>query len=380
MSSYFHLDPAIRRRTIASLAAGMIAFAINCVAIDFPGGAHLTFGSVISLVVALILGPGYGGLTAVFAGLPGLLHPYGAGGLLTHILEAIAVGFLVRRRMLSLYAAALYWCLIGTPIVIVLQHTWLGVPAGALWTICSKNVLNGLVNITIAELISALPRLRGWLGGPSRPGLLLRRHLTRMFMLGTAASFLALSIGLNWVQMGRMENLAGGHLQEAVVWVTSELDDYVDRNQTGLIALANTLDSANLDPIDVRRRFEKFHALYSEFRTLTLIGMDGLLIASDPQRTASGKPLLGVNLSDRDYVIKTIATRRAFVSDVFMAREMAADPIVVLTVPLNNSGAMVGMISGSLRCSSFQRLLDSLYSLKQPELLILDQQTRIIFA
>jgi len=378
---YLHLTQAARRRTLASLAAGLVGFAINCFPIDFPGGAHLTFGSIVSLLVALTLGPVYGAVTAILAGLPELVRPFGPRAILAHVLEAIAVGYLVRRRMLSLYAAALYWCLIGTPLVILVQHTSFALPSSAVWTIGSKNILNGLVNVTLAELIGGLPRLKGWLGALSLPALPLRRHLARVFMLGTAVSFLALSIGLNFVQMGRIEYLAGGHLQEAVARVTTELDTYVDRNQTGLFALANEIDPDRLDAQQARLRFEKFHALYPEFRTIALIDMKGRLTAADPERGENGNSVVGVNLSDREYFKKTIATGRSFVSDVFMARRMGADPIVVLTVPLyNQKGEMTGMISGSLRCSSFQRILESLFSLKQPELLILDQQRRIIFA
>ncbi len=381
---YLHLNPVSRRRIVASLAAGLVGFAINCFPIDFPGGAHLTFGSIVSLLVALTLGPVFGAITAILAGLPELLRPYGAGGVLTHILEAIAIGFLVRRRMLSLYAAALYWCLIGTPIVILLQHTRLGTPSPLLWAVSSKNILNGLINVTFAELIIGLPRLRGWLGAPPRPALPLRRHLARVFMLGTAASFLILSIGLNWVQMGRMEYLAGGILQESVTRVTTELDNSIDRNQAGLVALAKVLDSERLDARRSQSLVEKFHALYPTFRTLSVIDMQGGITAVDPKLGTDGRPVAAQNVSrlNRDYFKNTIATGRPFVSDVFIgARELGADPIVMLTVPLYDpKGAMVGMVSGSLRCSSFQSMLESLFSLKRPELLILDQRRRIAFA
>src|ERR1019366_7116492 len=89
----------------------------------------------------------------------------------------------------------------------------------------------------------------------------------------------------------------------------------------------------------------------------------------------------GMSLADREYFIKTIATRQPFVSDVFLGREMGVDPLVMLTAPvLDRKGEMVGIVAGSLRCSNFQRLLESLSYITQSELLILDQKSRVIFA
>lgn len=373
----------MRRPLLASIVVGAVGFAVNCFPVELTTGAHLAFGSIFSLLVALTLGPLFGALTAVLAELPALVHPFGAGAMLTHLAEAAVVGLLVRRRWVPLYAVAFYWCLIGIPLVIALQHTVLGIPSGALWAVSSKNILNGLIDVTLADLISGLPHLRRWFGALPRSPLPLRKHLARGFMLGTAGAFLALSIALNWVQGGRLESEAGGHLQESVARVTTELDNYIDLNQAGLIALTGVLDPQGMEDVRTRVLFGKFHTLYPAFRTLALIDTRGRLMAVNPERSPDGHSVLGtgVNLADREYVKKTIATGRPFVSDVFLGREMGADPIVMLTAPVYDSkGAMVAIVAGSLRCSNFQRMVESLSSLKQRELLILDQQSRVVFA
>ena len=377
MSSYLHP----RRRVLASIAAGVVGSAINWFPVDFPGGVHLTFGSIFSLIVALTLGPAYGALTALIAELPGLVHPFGATGVLVHVLEAVVVGILVRRRLLPLYAVALYWCLIGMPLTVAVQHTPLEIPSVTLWAINSKNILNGLLNVTVAELISGLPYLRAWFGALPRPALPLRSYLARGFMLGTSGAFLALSIALSFVQGGQLEREAGGHVQEAVARVATELDNYIDRNQAGLIALGSVLNGEELDAPQTQSRIEKFHRLYPAFRTLALVDMQGTLKSADPMRGANGHSILGLSLADRDYVKKTIATGQPFVSEVFVSREMGADPIVMLTVPVNDQkNKMAGITGGSLRCSNFHQLLESISYMTHRELLILDQQNRVIFA
>jgi signal transduction histidine kinase/CheY-like chemotaxis protein len=376
------LSPQAQRRLLSSLAAGLVGFALNCFPLVLPGGAPMTFGEVFSLLVALTLGPVCGSLTAVLAELPLGLHLVGSGVILTHALEACIIGHLVRRRVLPLYASAMFWLAIGTPMILFWGHARAGIPSDALWAVAGKDVINGLLCVTLADLISGVSRLRGWLGAPALPVLPLRGHLARGFILGTVVSFLALSIALNFVQGERLEYEAGGHVQEAVARVGEELNHYIDRNQAGLVAFSNVLDADFLDETTTQVWARKFHALYPAFRTLSFIDTKGILIVADPKVGTNGLSVLGSSLADRQYVQQTIATGQPFVSDVFLGRrETGADPIVMLTVPIyNRKHQMAGLVCGSLRCSSFQQLLDSISYMKQGELLILDQRRRVIFA
>ncbi len=378
-----HWNPSVRRRVLASVVAGLAGFAVNWFPLDFGGGSHLTLGGVFSLLVAILLGPVCGALTAILAEAPALAHAHAASSVLNHVLEAAALGILVRRRILPLYASILYWGLIGIPLILAFQNTKLGIPAGAFWAIGTKNVLNGLIDVTFAEIIGGLPRLRGWMGALPRQPLPLRSHLARGFMLGSAAALLALSLALNWVQGGRLEHEGGGHIQEAVSRVSTEVDNYIDRHQAGVLALAGVLDPDRLDSAANQRPFARFHRLYPAFQFMALIDAKGRMRVADPDAAPDGRSLvsLKLNLSDRDYIRKTIATRQPFVSDAFVGRGLGSKPIVMLTVPLFNSkGELTGVTGGSLVCSDFQRLVESLSSLKERELLILDQQQRVIFA
>jgi signal transduction histidine kinase/ActR/RegA family two-component response regulator len=369
------------RRILACLAAGLGGLALNHFPLILPGGAPLTFGEIFSLLIALTLGPVFGVLTAVLVEIPTWFHSFGNGFLFTHALEACVVGLLARRRVLPLYASAMYWLLIATPLILFLGHSRAGIPTEALWAVAGKNVLNGLLNVALADLLSGITRLRRWVRALAQPVLPLRAHLTRGFVLGTVVAFLTLSIALNFVQGGGLEHEAGGHLQEAVSRVTSDLDNYIDRNQAGIFALENTLDGPPLAGAQTQPALGKFHALYPAFRTLALLDAKGTLTAADPINGANGRSLLRMSLADRDYYKQTIATGRPFVSDVFLARGVGTDPIVMLSAPVRDqSGAIVAIVAGSLRCSRFQQLLESIAYMKQPELLILDQQSRVIFA
>jgi signal transduction histidine kinase/CheY-like chemotaxis protein len=341
----------------------------------------MSFGEVFSLLIALTLGPVYAVLTAALVEFPIWIHAPGSGVFLIHALEVCAVAILARRRILPLGASAIYWLSIGIPLILFFGHSRAGIPTEALWAVAGKGILNGLLNVTIADMISGLARLRRWLGALHRPALPLRKHLARGFILGTVVAFLALSIALNFVQGGRLEHEAGGHVQEAVARVTTELDNFIDRNQAGLITLSSFLDAEHLGEPQNQSSIEKFHVLYPFFRTLAIVDGHGILTAADPKQGETGRSILGLSLADREYVKQTVATGRPFVSDVFLSRAIGTDPIVMLTVPMfNRKGEMTGIIGGSLRCSSFHQILESIAYMKERELLILDQQRRVIFA
>jgi signal transduction histidine kinase len=332
-----------------------------------PGGSPLTFGELFSLLVTVTLGPVYGVLSSLLAE----LH---SGALLTHTFEVLAIGILVQRKVLPLYASSLFWIVIGAPLTL---H---GHGEGA-WAMAATDVLNGLLNVTLAGLLSGITQLRVWLGAPPLMPIPLRRHLTRSFLIGTVGAFLVLSIALNYVEGGRLEHEAGGHAQEAVARVTAELDNYIDRNHAGVVALGAMLDPEQLHSVQAQARVEQFHALYPAFQMMALADSSGSILAADPKLAGNGKPVVGLSLANRSYVVGTLASRKPFVSDVTPGLVMGADPIVTLTAPIfNRQGELVGIVGGSLRCSHFRPLLETLSNLKHSELLILDQQRRVIFA
>ncbi len=70
-------------------------------------------------------------------------------------------------------------------------------------------------------------------------------------------------------------------------------------------------------------------------------------------REQTGTLILGLSLCRSRFTSKkTIATGQPFVSEVFVSREMGADPIVMLTVPVNDQkNKMAGITGGSLPLS-----------------------------
>ncbi len=375
---YLHIDALVRRRLLAIVAAGIGAAVVNTFTLDVFGDARMYFGAILSLTVALYLGPLYGMLAATIGSFLTIAHPYSYHFMATHVLEAAIVGWCARNRALPILADAVYWCLEGA--VMPLSHVTL-VPS-AMVAIVIKNLLNGLLNVTVADLFTGWRKVGSFLQAPPTPSLPLRTHLSRGFLLATAIPFLLLNIGIDWIHAARLKDEAGGHIHEAVARVVGDTNSFIDKHQAGVLAAADLLEhDSRLDLKHAASVLESVHRIYPTFRTMAYIGNSGQILAADPPTAPDGRHLIGADLSDRPYFKKTLSMGAPYVSDVFMSRQMGTDPIVTLTAPVwNPDGTIRGIAYGSLRCSLFKELWTSLSSLEQGQMLIVDQNDIVIYA
>jgi signal transduction histidine kinase len=378
------LESATRKRLAASVAIGLAGLLANQFSLDVFGGARMTFGGIFTLLGALHLGPWYGLISALIAEAPASihLHPLSARPfwtLLTHVLEVVAVGWFAQRRFVPLVADAMYWAMFGIPVLLTGSHQFQG---AAMWAIVIKNLMNGLLDVTVADLLTGTPGLANLLSAPRAEARPLRMHLSRAFLLATAVPFLTLNVAIDWIHASRLQTEAGAHINEAVTRVVGDANNFVEKHRTGILALAQVLQQETAKGLERGDPWlEKFHDLYPEFRTLAVINAQGRLAAVNPRTTPDGRNVMGTDLSDRGYFKTTLASRQPFISDVFMGRQMGSDPILTLTAPiLNADGSVRAVLSGSLPCARFKEFGASLSSFKESEMVILDQQTRVIFA
>ena len=385
MTSMVQVDRLTRQRVLAAVAAGLAGLLVNCATFDVLNGTRLAFGGMFSLVVALSLGPVYGALTACIAELPGVFtfhHPY---GILVHALEAIAVGWCYRRRILPLAADAAYWLLAGVPILYLLHHAGIGFQTHALWSIVGEKILAGLLDVTFADFLTGWPVLKRLLAAPETPAQPLRSHLSRGFLLATAVPFLTLNLALDWVQASRQEAESGADLHEAVVHVAGRISGMIESQRAALLTMEAFLER---DPsIDLTRDdglLEQYHKLYPVLSGILVLDRSGHLIAAVPTNLPDGRRVLDmhVDFSDREYFRQTMASGRPLGPYLIQGGHgLGFDPLVVLTAPIRNPDDSVdSMLSISWGWSQFKDLVSSFSSFKDSEMLILNQNDRVVFA
>ncbi|HEY5513684.1 MAG TPA: PAS domain S-box protein [Geomonas sp.] len=147
--------------------------------------------------------------------------------------------------------------------------------------------------------------------------------------------------------------------------LAEQVDDKLLLTQNELVAAASTMDRAVLkDPARLRKFFAD--------RPDTLAMFDNGLFLFSPEGTLlSGnhsKPdLLGKNFSHRDYLKKTLATRRAQISEPFLSAQAHKHPIVMFTAPVfDEQGAIIAILGGSLDLAK-NNFLTKLASIKLGE-------------
>ena len=373
------LAPLLRRRLAVTLAAGVCGLVVNCFTLDVFGGARMSLGGVFSLAVALQLGPWYGFLASLIAELPNQLLQRMPANILIHVMEAVVVGYCARRRIMPLLGDAAYWLMVALLLGLSSRY-W--TPPVPLLAVGIKNLLNGLLDVTLADVLSGFPKAARFLGAGEVSPQPLRAHLSRGFLLATAVPFLTLNVAIDYIHAHRLEGEAGAHIQEAVSRSVGDVNDFIDKHRLGMLSLAQIAERGSPEQIeDSAVWLDDFHRIYSEFRTVSIISPKGKVLAASPSFSSTGSPAAGLDVSDRGYFQEARSTGKLFLSDVIPARQMGADAIVVLTVPVYKSdGSLRAVLSGSLRCSRFTQLSASLTSLPSSEMVILDQHQQVIYA
>ena len=129
--------------------------------------------------------------------------------------------------------------------------------------------------------------------------------------------------------------------------LAEQIDEKLLMTQNELVAVARTIDKAVLnDPA-------KMHKFIAD-RPGTLAMFDNGLSLFSPQGSLlSGSPLepgmLAQNFSHRDYLKKTLATRRAQISEPFLSAQTHRHPIVMFTAPVFDAkGGITAILAGSL--------------------------------
>src|SRR5579875_254873 len=375
------ISAPVRRRLLSAVLAGAAGYLVNHWQVPIFGGAKLTFGAIFSLAVSLHLGPGYGALAALIAEAPHTTQGIFFARAGIFILEALTVGWCARRGVVALVADGAYWIVIGAalalrngPAAVALSAMQVSVSAVAV-----RNILNGLMNVTAADLLSRWPYLARISGAaPARP-VPLRLHLSRGFLLATTVPFLGLNVALDWIHASRLTAEAGAHIHETAARVAEEADAFLEKHQSGLLTLAAIFEQPPPRGPAANAILHQMHRVYPLFRTIAYISPQGRVLAADPMFAANGQSLIGYDVSDRQYVKQTVATGRPYISDVLIGRPLGGVPIVGLTAPVKDAGGSVrGIIYGSLACSRLQNLDEALRFLRSGEIFLLDPKGQII--
>jgi two-component system, sensor histidine kinase len=374
----------IFRQLILSLMAAGLGFLVNCFPVAVVGTQPITFGGVFGWLVILLCGPWYGLFAAFMISLPLVRTWNSPFPIFLLCLEALAVGWLIRRKIAPLVADLFFWVGIGIPSVMLITFVLLNLPASDGLTIVLKAPFVRLLNLLLAELVLAfipVQKLLGLAREAEAQEPTLRYQIWKGFVLFTTIPLLLLTIVIGHRDSRQQEATAAQRLQEAASAIARNVDDYLDKHEKAIVLLATTMqETPQYDAITINRLLAQQHHRYDGFITMLATDAEGRIVGRSPHQRLDGQRITSDDVSDRQYFIQPKLTGQSFLSDVLLGRGFGADPIVAISSPVVRAGKFQGIVEGSLNLQKFQDFAQSYSTLPEVAIIVTDQQQRVIYA
>lgn len=372
------------RPVALSLIMGGLGFLVNSFPISVFGSVQIAFGGIFGMLIAISCGPWYGLFAMGIAATQLAMRWESPFPLLMLCLEAITVGWLVRRRLSPFAADLFYWLGIGMPSACVIVFLLIGLPAQTNLAVIVKAPFNSLMNLFIAELLLLLIPIRLFLGdtlNTTDNAPKLRTQIWKGFVLITAIPIMALTILIGQREARSQEAEATFRLQETASAIARNVDDYLDKHEKSLVLLATAMQESSIsDVATIDRLLDEHHSHYDGFLTMFVANATGQMIARSPDQRLDGKPHPSSNVSDRDYFTQAKTTRQSFISDAFVGRGFGNDPIVAISAPIIRNGEFQGIVEGSLNLRKFREFGQIYETMREANIIVTDQEERVIYA
>lgn len=164
------------------------------------------------------------------------------------------------------------------------------------------------------------------------------------------ASFSAVRAQMQTDTLERYEMLARGLAAAFDQFLTLHLAAV--KSAAGEIGPERRLDAETLRPI-----IERFRAHYPGFIGMAITDASGIVVASDPAVIATGRPGVGVDLSDRAWFQEIRAKPAPSVDRRVLMAHTRRGPIVTVNAPvLDRAGTMRGAVSAALDLDAVDRI------------------------
>jgi signal transduction histidine kinase/ActR/RegA family two-component response regulator len=372
------------RRLAGSIGAGLLGALAYYFAPTLADGLSLRFDGVFYCLIAIVYGPAWGAATALLATTQATVAFQVPIVSLIAAIEAAGIGVLVRRGINPVVASIAFWVCVGGPLFVSAVYLELG-PATPLGIVLVKLLLNGVLNVVIAQMLAAWPAVVRLLRGRGAPVPVkpLRTQIFEHVMPMTVLPIVFLGVGLARLFTVSEERQASRELAARAGIVGQRIAGYMERHEAAIRALAQHLGShAERSSDQTLAMVRAHHARHDAVLTMFAAHPSGHVEVAT-SRIGPGKSIesayRGYDVSDREYFREAMRTGNLARSAVLRGRGVGAEPIIVLAAPIMGAGDKVaGVAGGSLdldRLSSFAgRLIEN----SSQSFMVVDAQGRVV--
>ncbi len=300
------------------------------------------FGSIFAFLALQFFGKTKGVLAGVvIAGVTyyNWGHPY---AVLIMSAEVALVAWLTGRYRVSLVMAdALFWLMVGMPLVYFFYHGVMEVPLGITTVTMTKQAVNGITNVLLARLIF----MAIGLGKPKYKASL--REILHSSLVFCVLMPMLLSIAIDSrSDFLKMENEIRAALTKESQSTRQRLGSWLEDRAATLRYLA-TLAAAP-SPRPMQAVLEQARASDAHFVGVGLMSQTLVTTAYSPAQNELERLDIGVDFSDRPFVPEIKSTFQPMLSGVLPGRLGKPRPIVALLHPVLTQGQFNGVVSGVL--------------------------------
>ncbi|WP_051587815.1 EAL domain-containing protein [Paenibacillus darwinianus] len=353
----------------------------NAVKVSLFFGVDLLFGSVFVLLILRLYGFKWGLIASILASSVTIFlwnHPY---GMIAFILETVFIGAFYRGKIgNSILLTALYWMILGTPLIWFGYHVRMDMNTTATILVILKDAVNGIFNAWMATLLYTYFPSPAWPGAQARKS---KRHFYDiLFMIFTGLiifPLLVVTVIFGWQEYHKTDREIRDTIERQ-----SEIirNDIVGWRITHLQAIEQLAVIASGEQSNDRALLQKLTAnlkrVFPDFRNIYIADAAGTTIAFDPIQNEEGLSNLGLNYADRSYFKQSKSSLRPVITDVFWGRGGVSEPIVSITAPIVDGGRFKGIVSGALNLRYIKNRIETLTQNDRMDITIVDRNRQVI--
>jgi methyl-accepting chemotaxis protein len=157
-------------------------------------------------------------------------------------------------------------------------------------------------------------------------------------------------------------------LQLSLSGQTLYIENWMQERQQDLEALAGNASVRTMDPVKVQEIVDQYFAMWGEFETIFVAGLDGNTIAFSNGST--------FNISDRPYFLDALQGNSS-ISDPLISRA-SGSMVIVIASPVEVDGQVVGVAGGTIPLENFSNLFSTFLMGETSETFLVDAQGNMI--
>ena len=367
------------REAAMGVAFGLAGFALNWFKLALFFNFDFLFGSILVMAALCRFGAVAGITAALIASTVTWFHWHHPWAIIIFTAEAALVAYLKdRRRFNLLNADILFWFSGGLLLVWLFYHHIMGFAAMPALLIAVKQGVNGILNTLLATGICLLPRM--YLSDQSHN----RPSLRELFFVGLAALVLLPALGYAWYdihgsfQRG-LDQAAANTLRFTSVISQKTINLWFaghDRRSQTVADMMPPITGATRQ--QVQRAMDKIRHDTQDIHRLMLLDEATVTRAFSPAVDERGRPTIGINLANRDFLQKTIHPPYEPSISFFMGKIGSPDPRLAFVRPVLHNGDYHGAVITVVELSSLHKLLSMLAGDRPVELTMVDPMGRIV--